>query len=533
MNETSSPYPLFPQPSPCTGPVSAGVVLPLITIVLAFLVARFGSRAHVVAHLETRVWWRSIRRYGSCATAAIDALATLVGLLTTSLSLASLPASCSAWEYPLRLCPAFAGLAVKVVIGYLRDHCGRPTPTRQQRNAVKVRLEKATAGTLGNAKYFANDNADADVFEVQFDPEQPLALATNMALLVEWANREEGITNPAFFTKVKLVTRGSSNSALPPLGSLFELATAPAHASSHSSHSARVAAYLDCSQEESFVAVVTAGHLPTDGVAGVLDGLSLELLGRVDPGHADAARSAIAVNVIYSHGTQVQTYPAAVDVGAFAVKSTAGESLHELPCCGDPSLPSLDSCDATMLSYFDGTNWLRFVLSGVVSCRLPLPTGSGEPRSDVVDLRHVAVAAAGTPTSARLPTIGDSGAPFFDSRGHLHSFLVAVELQGGRPVRWELVPAAAALAQLRALLGPRGYRIGGFLAPEPVHVRAASLRGPSALVSLGRVIGRGLLGLFPAAAPGGGGGRGPTGYEPAGGENGRLLDEGHGGKKDQ
>lgn len=526
----SSPPTLVSQPVPCAGPAVAGILLSIITFVLAILTAALGRRADAVAQLEAWTWWRSIRSYGSCATAAIDALATLVGLLVTSLSLASLPASCSAWEYALRLCPSIAGLAVKVAIGYLRDRCGRPSPTQQQRDAVKEQLLQVATGTLALSHY----REEANVFVVPFDPKRSLLLPSNMALLVEWANRKEHINDPSQFTQVKLDTSsGALGSSLPPLGAQFELASSP----THSCHSARVAAYLDCSQAASIVAVVTAGHVPTDDVTGVLDGRSLELLGKIDPGRPDAVANAITLTVKYSHGTEVRSFPVAVDVGAFAVKGGAGETLFELPCCGDPTAPALDTCDTSMLSYFDGTTWLRFVLSGVLSRHLPAPTGSGDQYSKVREIRHEVVAAEGTPPSARLPTIGDSGAPFFDSRGHLHSFLAAVNFVDGRPVRWLLVPAAAALAQLRALLGPRGYRVRGFLATESVQARAASLRGPSALASLGRLLGWGLQRLVPAAAPSGGGGRGPThgGSGPTAGEAGRLLDEGHGegGKKDQ
>jgi hypothetical protein len=129
---------------------------------------------------------------------------------------------------------------------------------------------------------------------------------------------------------------------------------------------------------------------------------------------------------------------------------------------------------ATLL-YFDGSVWRRFPMTGGTS---PNPRAPDVPRN-LVDF---AEAEEGTPPAA-CPRDTDLGAPFYLPDGRLHSFLTAVwEWTDGQATTYGLLPAQVVLAQLRSLPALAGYDIRGFVAPDSVAERVASMRDHAAPV---------------------------------------------------
>jgi hypothetical protein len=125
----------------------------------------------------------------------------------------------------------------------------------------------------------------------------------------------------------------------------------------------------------------------------------------------------------------------------------------------------------------EGSTWYRAVVVDVVTACL---VARGGPQ-DVLNVMYLAEPVDGTPPDA-VPSVGDSGTPFFDARGHLHSFLSALWLSpSGQTPRLLLVPATAALAQLRALPALRGYDIRGFASPSTVKAREEAMRRHASL----------------------------------------------------
>ena len=230
------------------------------------------------------------------------------------------------------------------------------------------------------------------------------------------------------------------------------------------------------------------------------------------PGHSDCA---IEIGTRHARGGDVLNSLAVFDVGAYAMSREADDKFHPLPCSeaagGHGTVPIIDSSSMTMLTFFSAgdtdSRWHRAVVVGIVSNPLV-----DEAHGGVAVRRVMYVAKLATDSlSMTFPQPGDSGTPFFDPNGHLHSFLFGTMEGPGQPasLRLLLVPANAALAQLRALPELRDYGIRRFVAPSTVQERndtmRAAFRVPVSTLVAGAILAIAytlILGRAPAAAQG-------------------------------
>ena len=427
--------------------------------------------------------WRFCCRE-NCIVASADAVTTVISVSGT-IALVALDSSCLQQRYMTYAAAALCAIFVKVQVGYYRDYYREAL--RDEANLQDIYLQRSEEIIDGWFSLLSLPSSKTPMIggKVTYTL-APTSWRLSLILakyVVQSTCWSFGI-DPAIRHEVERGP-GQIQTAKLPHDARFLLGGRAGRAVN-----ARVAGYLDCPSHPEIVIAVTVGHLPPECDDGSLGGREVKRLAAINPTAETAAAIAFEILIVTPPGHGRKRGPAAVDVGAYAMHREVDDVLHPLPCSETPaerdlvasegagaaaaaSLPTVDSTSAMMLSFFDGPVWYRAgVRDAVANCLVK----RGGPQ-DVLNVMYVAEFADGTPNNALR--LGDSGTPFFGPDGHLHSFLSAMWLAEGRPPRALLVPAKAALAQLRMLPALQGFDIRGFRSFDTVNDRCAAMRAPA------------------------------------------------------
>ena len=177
------------------------------------------------------------------------------------------------------------------------------------------------------------------------------------------------------------------------------------------------------------------------------------------------------------------TYDDATLSGGYA---GSGASPHE------PVFVDMRASTKTLVAHAGGIKHDRVTVTVRSIAQRPIRFTKGPTSATPPTCYHFVYEACVEEVVGRRLGPGDSGTPFYDATGRLHSFLVETAVEKGHVDMLILEPASAALAQLRILCddatldfaAPHEERAAG--APSPVrHSFRLSLDGPGPLAIYG------------------------------------------------
>ena len=238
--------------------------------------------------------------------------------------------------------------------------------------------------------------------------------------------------------------------ALPLVGTRFSILSADA-----TRRHARAAVYAQL--EGGRVAVVTAGHMRVDlECSGDFDGRPLTLLARINPGDKSTLMPDDPIVICTRDTSDAETTREPTservvsDVGIFEVIPKEDDAISNL-------------CEMQLSgTYHRGIPCVDYNESAKVHVKSPLGDDGTTPRfigtiSALVCRRlgrqYIHIYFEADLTHGLPPELGDSGMPFFDSEGRMHSFLIAYSIAPTGAIKLILEPANVALAQIRKRLG--------------------------------------------------------------------------------